>query len=189
MDQKEFLESYGNVEDYFYNSDPDYYDLYDDEFNSQYNTNGDINGETSFWKNLSLNDLCKQCVLPVAWSAINLLAINVVLCIFFIVCNKFKIFTEPVLHIMCAVCGVLPIIYHEKNALVRTITAGFVSSSILLYNVCVMYVVFETTFSHCVFDNNSFGIILSRMLFECCLVANYKECTYVNVDESHVDTV
>lgn len=72
--------------DYYYY----YYDLYDDgddEFSNQYDLKEDTGGETSFWKHLSFYELCRQCVLPGAWSTFDILAANLVLCVLFVVCK------------------------------------------------------------------------------------------------------
>lgn len=101
MDHEQFSLSYGGseiIDDYFYNSPAgnvtnrtilmkttlfnifvklDYYDLYDDEFDSQ------DQDEQSFWSHLSFYQLCTQCVLPAVWSTCSLLGSTLILCVLF----------------------------------------------------------------------------------------------------------
>jgi len=187
MDHKQFSASYGNVEDYFYNSasgnvvfdnlsvntiltemftNPEYNDLYDNDLNDQYNTNEDIYSDMSFWKNLSFYELCAQCVLPGVWSTFNILATNLVLCILFVICkfikiiirpiyekhyiisgNKFKIFTESILHLICAVCGVLPIIlFHESTDLYQLLLQ-MVFMPIFCYIISIIFILYLKRYS------------------------------------------
>ncbi|KAE9525114.1 hypothetical protein AGLY_014528, partial [Aphis glycines] len=104
MDRQQFPLSYGgdnDIGDYFYNFPADYYELYDDQLedeNQYYQSNTETHDEPSFWSNLTFHQLCTQCVVPAVGS------------------NKIKIVPEAILHTVCAICGILPlIIFHEDG--------------------------------------------------------------------------
>ncbi|KAF0752851.1 protein-serine O-palmitoleoyltransferase porcupine [Aphis craccivora] len=128
MDRQQFSLSYGgdnDVGDYLYNFPADYYELYDDQLEDenqyyQSNVNAETHDEPSFWSNLTFHQLCTQCVVPAVGSTGNLLGTTLILCMFFrlfiVICNKIKIVPEAILHTVCAICGVLPlIIFHEDG--------------------------------------------------------------------------
>ncbi|KAL4135728.1 hypothetical protein QTP88_007323 [Uroleucon formosanum] len=127
MDRQQFSLSYGGdnyAGDYY---PEDYYELYDDQLEDenqyyQSNINSEIHNEPPFWSNLTFRQLCAQCVVPAVWSTGNLLGTTLILCIFFrlfiVICNKIKVVPEAVLHTVCAICGVLPLVlFHEDGDL------------------------------------------------------------------------
>lgn len=127
MDLQQFSLSYGgdNYAGDFYSED--YYDFYDDQLedgNQDYqpNVNSNIHSGPTFWSNLSFYQLCAQCVVPAIGSTGNLLGNTLILCIIFrlfiVISNKIQVVPEAVLHTVCAICGVLPlIIFHEDGDL------------------------------------------------------------------------
>lgn len=150
---------------------PDYYDSYDDiNLQNQYdqsNVNMNIHGEPSFWSDLTFHQLCTKCILPAVWSTFNLLGTTLILCIVFrlfiviskqyilfilsfntfkicsiILDNRFKIVHEQILHIVCAICGVLPIIlFHEDGDLYQLLLQIilFPTFCYIVSIICILY--------------------------------------------------
>jgi len=145
-------------------TNPEYNDVYGNDVNDQYNTNEDVYSDISIWKNLSFHELCAQCVLPGVWSTFNLLATNLVLCILFVICkqtpsvkiiiqpifnkyyiisgSKFKIFTESILHVICAVCGVLPIILFHDSTDFYQLLLQIVFLPIFCYIISIIFILY-----------------------------------------------
>ncbi|VVC42689.1 Membrane bound O-acyl transferase, MBOAT [Cinara cedri] len=165
MDQQQLSLSYGGneyTEDYFYNSPADYYDLYDDAIDGQ---NQD---EQSFWSHLSFYQLCTQCVLPAIWSTCNLLGTTLILCIFFrlfvVVGNKIRSIPKAVFHIVCTICGVLPIILFYEDGDLFQLLLQIVIFPMFCYTLSIICLLTLKQYTSIIFST----VILLTLLYREC---------------------
>lgn len=163
--------------------------MYGDAFDDQdliYQPN--INDGPSFWGNLSFAQLCSQCILPAIWSTCNLLGTTLVLCIFFRVFivireyigtrfikiiiqpilkqslisgNKFNIVPEAILHLVCAICGILPIILFHENGDLYQLLLQIVLFPMFCYLVSIICILILKSHSAIVFS----AIILFTLFY------------------------